>query len=418
MISELTTTQTLTDFYENMRLLHKIRTSILNSILNSETISIKDLISLERIKHALEDIPKENGKYKLQSGQGADIFLELDYELGELKKDNIFLKYGHRALKKHMTKIHPDYLKEVDDGLNFLKKYEFEHFITDRDGTVSNYCGRYLSSIQSIYNALSLSEFSKTIQGRCIILTSAPLLNNGLKEVSIQPENEYILSGSKGREIIINGKNHTLPIKENEQQKLDELNQQISKLLNQQEFSVFRHIGSGYQQKFGQITLARQDKNNSIAQHKSLELKQNVLNIVDKIDPEKIYFGVEDTGQDLEIMLKVKSDNNQLKEFDKGNGLKFIMQELNENIDNRTVLICGDTASDVPMLKAAQELGAEVVSVFVTKDESLKSSVRSICKQSYFVSSPDALIYMLFKYSKRQDSWNPLSLFLSLVNKL
>lgn len=408
--------KTLAEFYTCMRLLREARAKIVNAINESETVDVKDLKYLEQIKIKLEDIPKKEEFFELKTNQGKSITLELDYELSELKKDDIFLKHGHKALKEHMCKIHKNYEEEVNNGFDFLKQYSFKHFVTDRDGTVSNYCGRYQSSIQPIYNALCLSELKKAIEGRCIILTSAPLLDIGLADVSVQPEGEYILAGSKGRELLLDHEKHTYPIEEHQQQKLDELNEAIDKLLEIEEFTSFRFIGSGLQHKFGQTTLARQDKNHSISEKKSLNLKQNIEDLLQKLDPDATIFSLEDTGKDLEIMLKIKSYKNNLEEFDKGNGLKFIMKHLGEDLRNENILICGDTASDVPLISAAQELGANVTSVFVTEDESLKDLVRVKCNDSFFVSSPDVLIYMLYKYSKHQISWNPLSLFLSLIN--
>lgn len=408
--------KTLQEFYKSMQTLKDIRSSIINSINGELTLNVKDLKKLEDIKLQLEDIPKKNNLFKLKTNLGQSILLELDYELSELKKDDIFLKHGSEALIEHMSIIHPNYIEDVKKGLDFLKKQDYKHFVTDRDGTISNYCGRYQSSIQPIYNALCLLEFQKCIEGKSIILTSAPLFNIGLADISVQPEGDYILAGSKGREMLVDGEIHTFPINPDQKQKLDELNQAIEKLLKRKKYGVFRYIGSGLQYKFGQTTLARQDKNASISEKKSLKLKKKIEKILKKLDPKAEYFSLEDTGKDLEIMLKINSDNGNFEEFNKGRGLKFILNHLDENIENENVLICGDTASDVPLVTAAQELGAKVTTIFVTEDDALKKSVKSICKNSFFVSSPDVLIYILYKYSQNQTPWNPLGLFLSLIN--
>jgi len=404
--------KTLVDFYSSMRKLHDIRSKIVSAIINEEGIDVTNLKTLEHIKLELEDIPKKKNQFKLKTGLGKSILLELDYELGELKKDNIFLKYGRDALKDHLQKENPSFNEDVEKGLVFLKKRDYKHFVTDRDGTVSNYCGRYQSSIQPIYNALCLLQFQKSIPGRSIILTSAPLFNIGLADISVQPEGNYILAGSKGREMLLDGETQTYPIEPEQQQKLDTLNQAIENLLKRQKYGLFRYIGSGLQYKFGQTTLARQDKNNSISEKKSLKLKKKIEKIIKDLDPNADYFSLEDTGKDLEIMLNIKSDKNSAEEFDKGHGLKFIYNHLNENISNEHVLVCGDTSSDVPLISAAQELGAKVTTVFVTEDEELKKRVKNLCNNAFFVSSPDILIYILFKYSKNQNSWNPISLFL------
>lgn len=407
-----TSISTLEDFYSCMRQLRETRVSIVSSIINGETIEMKDLKSLEQIKLQLEDIPKKKDKFKLKTRQGQSILMELDYELGEIHKDNLFIKYGRNALNEFLQKEHPNFDEDVKKGLDFLKKNNYKHFVTDRDGTIANYCGRYQSSVQPIYNALCISEFAKGLLGRSIILTSAPLFNIGLADISVQPEETCILAGSKGREMFYNGQTHRFPINPDQQQKLNELNQAIADLLKDENYALFRYIGSGLQHKFGQTTLARQDKNHSVSEEKSLALKTKIKDLLDQIDPKAQVFSLEDTGKDLEIMLNLTSEQNTIKEFDKGDGLKFIVEHLNENISNDPILICGDTASDVPMISAAQDLGAKVSAVFVTKDEELKASVKAICKNSYFVSSPDILIYMLFNYAQNQNTWNPLSLFL------
>jgi len=402
---------TLSQFYESMLSLKEIRRKIINKINNGKTVTIKNIKELEKIKLALEEIPKVENKFKLETNQGQSILLELDYELGELKKDDVFLKHGYNALEEHVAKIHPNYGEEVEQGLTFLKKHHYKHFITDRDGTISNYCGRYQSSIQPIYNALFLSKFAKCIEGISVILTSAPLFDTGLADISIQPEGEFILAGSKGREMLINGEKQVFPIAKDEKKKLDSLNQNIEKLLENEKFAIFRYLGSGLQYKFGQTTLARQDKNKSIPEEKSNQLKDEIEKIIKNLDPKSRFFSLEDTGKDLEIMLNIKSNANEHEEFDKGHGLKFIFNQLDKTLNNEHVLVCGDTASDVPLIRGAQDLGAKVITVFVTKDETLKKSVKAICENSFFVSSPDVLIYMLYKYSKNQKPWNLLSLF-------
>lgn len=394
---------TLSDFYKSMRFLKETRQSIMSTVKEEESINTKDLKALEEIKQKLEGIPKKGKFFELKTEQNEVITLELDYELSELKKDEIFLKYGHDALEEYLAKIHKNYNQDIQEGLDFLKPYNFKHFVTDRDGTISNYCGRYQSSIQPVYNAICLSKLREVIEGKAIILTSAPLFEIGLADVSIQPKDEYILAGSKGREMLMDNKKYTYPIPDEQQEKLDILNHAIEELLLSKKYASFKFIGSGLQYKFGQTTLARQDKNNSISKEKSLQLKTEIESLLQELDPEKSFFSLEDTGKDLEIMLNVNSHVEKLEEFDKGHGLKFIVKHLGEALENETVLVCGDTHSDIPLITSAQDLGANVISIFVTDDEGLKRNVRAVCNSSFFVSSPDVLVYMLFKYSKNRN---------------
>ena len=51
----------------------------------------------------------------------------------------------------------------------------FHNLITDRDGTINNYCDRYKSSIQSAYNSIFLTSFCRTNCTNAVILSAAPL---------------------------------------------------------------------------------------------------------------------------------------------------------------------------------------------------------------------------------------------------
>lgn len=396
----------LLDFYAEMRLLRELRCKIMSYLhLPDQNVSDKDQKALKKIKIKLETIKKQDGKYWLKTDCKNEIALELDYELGELNKDEIFLEKGEQHFFNYLDERHPGFKSELAKCVHFLNNQRYQHFITDRDGTVSDYCGRYQSSIQSIHNAVFLSSFAKVIQGKSIIITSAPLYNIGLKDISIFRGNEFVLSGSKGREIIDeNGHKAQYPIEKTQQRKLNRLNQALEQLLDQEEYSPFRFIGSGLQYKFGQTTLARQDKNKAIAEEKSQQLKREVEKLLVKLDPKQNFFRLEDTGKDLEIMLTVNSqDTSELKEdFNKGHGLKFITEQCNLNIKNQNLLICGDTSSDLSMLEMANKMKANCTSIFVTTNDKLKQEVKKLCNQSLIVSSPEVLTSALYLYSKTQ----------------
>ena len=247
----------LADFYTQMRMLRETRCSIVSALQSTDDVISNDYIKqLKRTEDQLLAIPKKNGLYQLKTCEDDEILLELDYELSEIEKDRIYLEQGQKALEDHFANIHTDFKKQVEQGVEFLNNKNFEHFITDRDGTIANYCGRYQSSIQSIYNAIFLSDFAKKISGKSVILTSAPLYHIGLLEISVQPKEDYVLAGSKGREFVdVNGDEFQYPIEEKQQEKLNQLNEAIEKILEKKEFSAFRYIGSGLQHKFGQTTL-------------------------------------------------------------------------------------------------------------------------------------------------------------------
>jgi len=73
--------------------------------------------------------------------------IDISYELTELDKDLIFFEQGEEALMKHFEEIHPGFREHLDAGLAKLEGVVFGNLVTDRDGTMTNYCGRYLSSV-------------------------------------------------------------------------------------------------------------------------------------------------------------------------------------------------------------------------------------------------------------------------------
>ena len=115
-----------------------------------------------------------------------------------------------------------------------LGPVQFQSFITDRDGTVNNYCGRYLSSIQSVYNAVYITRFATACVKNTVILTSAPLEQGGLVNITTIPDKTVVNAGSKGREYRdLNGNHGTFPVAPEQQAKLDELNGRLVELVQQ-----------------------------------------------------------------------------------------------------------------------------------------------------------------------------------------
>ena len=171
----------------------------------------------------------------------------------------------------------------------------------------------------------------------------------------------------------------------------------MQQILLDPSFEKFNFIGSALQIKFGQTTIARQDITRSVNETESADFLEKVKGIVKDIDPEGKNFRIEDTGLDIEIILTIDVDplTGEIRDFDKGDGLEFICRELGIEKAKGPVLVCGDTSSDLPMLKKAMEMYDDVWSVFVTRDEKLMKNVREICPKSYMVPYPDILLTVL-----------------------
>ena len=292
------------------------------------------------------------------------------------------------------------FLGEIDDTVAVLRGRKIANFISDRDGTVNNYCGRYRSSHQSIWNAVYLTRF---VRGACtdpVILTSAPLGGDGLLSLSLMPAGSTGYAGSKGREYQErDGNQGTMDLGEHEARSLERLNESLRSLVSQERFRAFGVIGSGLQPKFGETTVARQDIHRSIPAATSEEFLQAVRDTVAEIDSDGSVFAIEDTGKDIEITLTMNGDA-----FSKGEGIRFLDERLSLGLAEGPNLICGDTSSDVPMLEEAVRVGGgnRTSAIFVTTDSDLRARVRDeVIAQPHFVSEPDVLVVALHQISQR-----------------
>lgn len=380
----------LAEFYQLMEESATIRRDLVDFHLI--TVGKKGRVeALEKIYEQIKRSPlDEHGRLRLQDDRGEAILLKPDYEMSELEKDIYFFREGEQSFAGYLDQLHPRFGEEVKELLDFLGSGSFDGFFTDRDGTVNNYCGRYRSSVQSAYNAVYLSRFGRSLPQKPVILTSAPLENTGIVEMTVIPEDIYLLAGSKGREYRdIYGERHTYPIGAESSRLLEQLNQELEVLLEKPENRVFTQIGSSFQRKLGEITVARQDVYGSVPAEESQRFTREVRTVVDRLNEAGGRFRIEDTGKDLEIVLSSASGEGH---FDKGDGIAFLTERMGRELSGEELLICGDTRSDLPMVEKALELGASVTTLFVTSDEELRRAVRATGARSHFVSNPDVLV--------------------------
>ena len=398
----------LQQFYEIMLTTKNIREKIAGLYCENQNIMPDLAKSLKAALQTLERIPKTDGKQKLSFSEGKTIFLDMTYEIEELKKDLYFIGHSQNEFYDYLEKLHTDFFKQIQEGEKMLKGIHFNNFITDRDGTVNNYCGRYQSSIQSLYNALFLTHFAGRCAHNSIILTSAPLENIGLIDISLNPKNVFIYAGSKGREYIdTQGRRGQMALGKEEHDMLALLNKRLTHLVSRPDYEIFSLIGSGLQFKYGSATISRQNIYNSISQEESEKFFHVIKNMVYEIDPEEKFFRIEDTGMDIEIILTFKKDDNlktfntdRLEAFNKGDGVHFLNNELNLIMEKGPNLICGDTKADVSMVAFSMEKTTDTWSIFVTEDKELQKEVMKICPRSFFVSKPDILVSLLNNLSK------------------
>jgi hypothetical protein len=390
--------ESLKQFYRLMYETRELRRNIVKRILNPHGIDRGAVAALERARRILEEIPQHEGKRILLYGNESSLSLNLSYEIDELVKDIFYLTHPEKEFFQYLEGIHEGFREQITECQEMIPEAKIRNFIADRDGTLNNYCGRYRSSIQSVYNSVFLSRFAQSCTENAVILTSAPLRVGGLLDVSIDPEGIFSYAGSKGREYQDRrGRSGSLPLEKEEQKKLRELNTRLSDLVKDPDYEIFSLIGSGLQFKFGQTTIARQDIYGSIQEEKSEAFARHIHRIIAEIDPEGRYFRTEDTGKDIEILLTVRQGHSldALKDFDKGNGIEFLDRELGLQLERGPNLICGDTRSDVSMVSSAVRKSEDTRALFVSRDESVRDEVRRVCRKYCFLYEPDTLVCLL-----------------------
>jgi hypothetical protein len=396
---------TLQQFYTLMAQTREIRLGVVTRYLSDATVDTDDIRSLEQAAEALEAIPSTPNGSEVDLDDNRKIAIDLSYEITELQKDILFLSDGERAFERQLRELHPTLDEQVGLGIAMLAPIQLRNLISDRDGTVNNYCGRYLSSIQSIYNSVYIARFAQTCAQNTVILTSAPLEKGGMVDITTIPTGIVINAGSKGREYRdVNFVRGTLAIDPEQQQKLDELNDRLREMLKQPHYEKFGLIGSAFQQKFGQTTMARQDVTGSVPEVESAEFLKVLEDLVKELDANDKFFRIEDTGLDVEIILTVPSDDSGegLTDFSKGNGVGFLNERLGLDLATGPNLVCGDTGSDVPMLEEALKHSPETWSIFVTMKEELKQRVSSLTERSLIVDEPDTLVSILNGLASRE----------------
>jgi hypothetical protein len=403
--AKMDTLKTLKQFYDLMFGTRDARVNIVRACLRGEPADPGDTRVLASALERLNAIPQKGGRYRLGLGAGRHIDLDLTYEIGELEKDLFYLSRTEEEFIRRLEELHPGFFDHLERGRRFLAGKVFRTFITDRDGTVNNYCGRYLSSIQSAYNGVFLSRFAARSVEHAVLLTSAPLAEEGLVDISVMPPGAFIYAGSKGRELLReDGGISRYPVEPDKQHLLDRLNERLQGLLNRAAYEAFGLIGSGLQFKFGQTTVARQDMNGSIPEGDSDGFLRTVRNLVSELDPGGRVFRIEDTGRDIEIILTVESGDREgkVKDFDKGDGVSFLSETLGLELERGPNLICGDTRSDLPMVSASLEKTGDTWAVFVTEDGALQHELRSQCPNALVLPEPDMLVALLNLHAREE----------------
>lgn len=395
--------KTLKGFYDLMAFTRPPRMRAVQAILDDENVTASDIDTLRKCLKLLQEMPGQGMRRTLaledtpqENADNDTIELDLSYEIGELEKDILYLEKGQQALLERMRELHKDFDSYLRQGMDLIKDISFNSLISDRDGTTNNYCGRYLSSIQSAYNAVFLTRFARRWVTNPMLLTSAPLREGGIVDVSVIPPRTFIYAASKGRECLdLTDRRRSFPIPDDKQALLNTFNKKLEALVAKPGNEKFALIGSGLQRKFGQTTVARQDISGVVPPEESKGFLDAVAALVREVDPDEEHFRIEDTGLDIEIILTIEHESEGLKDFDKGDGVAYLDDTLLLNLAQGPHLVCGDTGSDVPMLRVTLEQSPETYSIFVTQKPELAEKVRGLCQNALIVPEPDMLVTIM-----------------------
>jgi hypothetical protein len=394
------TVRTLTEFYALMEETAIVRRRLVVDRLADRPPRPDDVASLERAHASLDTIEGRGHERRLLVGEHTPVDVDLTYEFVELEKDLAYLDLGEAAFLDHLARLHDVFDEPVGAIVDRLDGIALSCFLTDRDGTINNYCGRYRSSIQSAYNAVFLARFARRCCGTPIIITSAPLAHPGIVDVSVTPEGTLVLAASKGREFVdLEGRRHRQPIADEDQALLDRLDRRLEALVDRPANRRFGLIGSGLQQKFGQTTVARQDIAGSIDPAESEAFLEQVEQLVRELDPAGDRLVVEDTGLDVEVILTI-GDGGDVRDFGKRDAVGLLERELGLDLAVGPHLVCGDTASDVPMVEGVRERTSATHTVFVTEDDELADRVGIASPGAIVVPEPDHLVSALALLSR------------------
>ncbi|KAL1284746.1 Alpha,alpha-trehalose-phosphate synthase [Trichinella pseudospiralis] len=351
--------------------------------------------------------------------------LDISDELRQIDLDISFLEFVQsddydnlEQFLHNLAKHHVDgpeaFFKEVSQATQLMYRGDhFRYFFSDRDGTLKDYACSYTSSIQPAYSAVIQATFANRCTQYSAILTSAPLMNYGILDMVVLPDGYFCYGASIGREWYIDAtrKFKDNSIGEQEMAMLEKVADALREQLCRPEFQMFNWIGSGLQKHYGHITVAHQDCYRSVPVECSKRWIETVRTIVRTVDPDDQTFLLYEGETDLRVLLR--SHGSQKGAFTKGDGIELFLREMQLQLDDGNVLVCGDSDTDLPMLSKVLSLNPErTYTIWVTQSEKLRQQVEALCSSfnnsNYaFVSSPGVLLSAMAQATIREIRVRP-----------
>lgn len=371
--------------------------------------------AMDEFSRALEFIGsiRNQSDFHFRTPSGMEVRANVEYEFGEFQRDLAFCKEGSEGVEKEMAgslamdfRVFDD---EVEKAASFIQRSNADFWITDRDGTIHRYSPLYMQSHQAAYNGIFLSRYSQALRASAV-LTSGPLQNPGVLDLSCFYPGSFYLAASRGRELVSLDGTRTAPeLSKEARVALQTLQDQMDRVLSTDPYASFRWIGSGFQVKYGQLTVAIRDQFQSVPEDLSNTMKNEFINLVLMVDPQQRFFHIEDTGFDLEISVldprRNEDPGSRIKDFDKGDGLTFLLDQIHSKTGQTAtnLLISGDTPSDLPMIEAGLKNNRDVFFVYIHNQDltDREQSHLDIATSSMVVRSPDILVAALNRVAKK-----------------
>uniref|UniRef100_A0A0R3RWV2 T6PP_N domain-containing protein n=1 Tax=Elaeophora elaphi TaxID=1147741 RepID=A0A0R3RWV2_9BILA len=415
--------QTVDEFKNLMYKMQGTRRMIVYALLNEKDLKIDDIEILKRAYERLTDNQTHSFQREMctlttklsvnikDETRGLEKDLKYLDTLTNIRREEPSLSWSVVLSRVDLISIlasyHPEgkekFMKEYEDTVKFLRTFvsleattdKKPIFVTDWDGTMKDYCSQYATNLQPVYSAVGMTRFAACFTRISAVLTAGPLRGPGILDLTAMPiDGPVMFSGSWGREWWLSGKRvvHEDGITDEGFSALQRLDDEMKDLLHSSDYAPFALVGSGVQRKVDRLTLGVQTVCHHVTSELSNRYQMAVKERMHRVDPNSQVL-VFDPSTELEV--EVVAHNSGII-WNKANGVDRLIKSLGDSLRAPgKVLVCGDTMSDIPMVRqAAKENPNGIFTIFVGAKVSLREEVKEVVgdeSRCCFVSCPDVI---------------------------
>jgi hypothetical protein len=333
----------------------------------------------------------QSGNKKLELYDGFYKNFNLNPELNTLQAEIAFLDSKEswlNALHKGELNIN----KQVKEGLKWFAGKKNLKVVADRDGSLLPLKTFYWTSVQSAAHAITMHRFIEHHCNWLLWLSSAPLNNIGIEDLTITRSPRLAIAGDNGAQFKSPSGEYFEQSTEKDFRKImDAIFDEIIELTDDDQYSVFRLINPGIQKFSNRLVLTVRDNEKEIPEDLSNNFRDKLINIVKKVDPNKktIRFF---PYRNLLFVFPTK-DKGLIT--NKADGLNWILSQYPYDIKTGNLLVIGDSKADVYLLKKALQINQNTSAIFVTRDNGVIKQVKNMCPNALIVNTPEILIEII-----------------------